>query len=93
MSLNIPSGIGKWHPLPGPDLPHSQFGPHLLVARVFVFWTFIVINKVESVNVKTCRYDGTWQLLVFAVEKIVQFPVHSLRSGESPSGLLYGSET
>ena len=43
--------------------------------------------------VKTCGYDGAWQFLVFTVEKIVELAVHSLWSGESASGLLYGSET
>ena len=33
----LPGRIWKWHPLPGSDLPHSQFGSHLLVARVLVF--------------------------------------------------------
>ena len=41
----------------------------------------------------TCGYDGAWQFLVFTVEKIVELAVHALRSGESASSLLYGSET
>ena len=46
---------------------------------------------IECIN--TCGYDGAWQFLVFTVEKIVELAVHALRSGESASGLLYGSET
>lgn len=39
----------------------------------------------------TCGYDGAGQLLVFAVEQVVQLPVHTLGPGEGASWLLDGS--